>query len=125
MTEKRLLVVDDEADFGNFVANVAESIGYAVTVTDQPSRFQELYDRIEPTDIMVDIVMPETDGIEIVRWLAEHDNTARVFVVTGRSPHYANAAKLIGDLVGGFPLTVLSKPIGIDDLTAALNGAAS
>ena len=123
-SDKRLLVVDDEPDFASFVAKVAESIGYDVTITNRPRNFREIYERTEPTDIMLDVIMPETDGIEIIKWLADHQNTARVIVVTGHSPQYANAAKSFGEVVGNFPVKVISKPIGVDDLSAALTSIA-
>ena len=66
MTERRLLVVDDDPDFGDFVRQVAEGSGYQVTVTTGGQEFMEVYDDVDPTAIVLDMVMPEIEGTELV-----------------------------------------------------------
>ena len=78
MNEKRLLVVDDEVAFGAFVRRVAQGLDFAVEVTSTADAFKEAYERFHPTVIVLDIVMPETDGIELIRWLGTMNCTARI-----------------------------------------------
>ena len=120
MAEKRLLVIDDEPAFGEFVKEVAERLGYDVRVTLRADEFAEIYETFMPTVIVMDVVMPEVDGIELVQWLAQEKCKAKILIVTGYNPHYADAAKRLvsaGDLPS---IETLTKPISLADLRAAL-----
>jgi CheY-like chemotaxis protein/two-component sensor histidine kinase len=117
---KRLLVVDDEPDFAAFVERVAASLGYVVETVTRAAKFQESCTRFQPTVIVLDVVMPETDGVELVRWLATQGSKARVIIASGYSPHYAKAAEALG-LAGGLSsIVTLRKPVSLTDLQAAL-----
>ena len=120
MTAKRLLVIDDEADFGTFVGRVAGGLGFEVMLTGCAAEFQEAYPRFAPTHILVDVIMPDRDGIEIVSWLATMGCKARIFIISGYSSHYAEAAKAIGSSQGLCSVTTLKKPISLADLRGAL-----
>lgn len=119
-SNKKLLVIDDEPAFGSFVKEVAEGLGYDVRVTAKADEFAEAYETFEPTVIVLDVVMPEVDGIELVQWLAQEKCKAKIVIVTGYNPHYADAAKRLvsaGDLPSVMTLT---KPVSLADLRAAL-----
>lgn len=118
---KRLLVIDDEPAFGSFVKEVAEGLGYDVRVTAKADEFADTYESFDPTVIVLDVVMPEVDGIELVQWLAQEKCKAKIVIVTGYNPHYADAAKRLvsaGDLPSVMTLT---KPVSLADLRAALS----
>jgi CheY-like chemotaxis protein len=118
---KRLLVIDDEPAFGSFVKEVAEGMGYDVRVTAKADEFADAYETFDPTVIVLDVVMPEVDGIELVQWLAQEKCKAKIVIVTGYNPHYADAAKRLvsaGDLRSVMTLT---KPVSLADLRAALS----
>jgi CheY-like chemotaxis protein len=118
---KRLLVIDDEPAFGSFVKEVAEGMGYEVRVTAKADEFADTYESFDPTVIVLDVVMPEVDGIELVQWLAQEKCKAKIVIVTGYNPHYADAAKRLvsaGDLPSVMTLT---KPVSLADLRGALS----
>lgn len=119
MTARQLLVIDDEADFMEFVRLVAEELGFAVTKATRAQDFQAAYDRARPDVIVLDIVMPEVDGIELIQWLMNRDCKARVIVVTGFSPDYSHAAVLLG-ATRGLEVVTLGKPVKLADLRRAL-----
>lgn len=68
---KRLLVVDDEPDFADFVKRTAEGMGYDVSALSDPNLFKEAYAAFKPNVIVLDMVMPDIEGIELVQWLAQ------------------------------------------------------
>jgi DNA-binding response OmpR family regulator len=120
MISKRLLVIDDEAAFGAFVSHVALGMGFEVQVTTRAPEFQKTYAWFKPTHLVLDMVMPDADGIELVRWLVAEGCVARIFIVTGHHPRYAEAAKLIGEVQGLPPIVTLVKPVPLARLRAAL-----
>ncbi len=121
MTEtRRVLVIDDEAEFGRFVGEVARGLGFDVEVTTQARQFREAVARFKPDVIVRDMVMPGTEGIELIRWLTQQRYRARVVVVTGYNPEYAKMAALMARAEGVIEVTTLSKPVALAQLRSAL-----
>jgi CheY-like chemotaxis protein len=120
MMERRLLVVDDEPDFADFVENAAVSLGYEVRVCTRSTEFRSVYAEFKPSHIVLDVVMPEIDGIEIMQWLVSEGSTAKVIVTTGYNPQYAKMASLFGQDRGFAGVSTLTKPVRLADLRAAL-----
>ena len=122
MAARRLLLVDDEPEFGKLVRRVAEEQDVDVTVTQQASDFMKAYEKVDPTHIILDIVMPGTDGIELMKWLIERGSGARVICVSGYDPDYVKLAETLGNLKSSMSVSSLVKPIRLADLRSALSG---
>jgi DNA-binding response OmpR family regulator len=120
MPEKRLLICDDEPAFGRLVKNVAEDLGYEVRVTTDGRKFMAEYDTFGPTTVILDMIMPGMDGNELVLWLAQRKCTARLIIITGYTPDYAENAKVLAQYKGLGTVTTLHKPVEISRLRAAL-----
>ena len=119
MDVKRVLIVDDEADFREFVARVAKDLGFEATAVGSGAEFKSVYDQVDPDTVILDIVMPEEDGIELLNWLAARGCAARVLIVSGFNPHYRKMAKMLGG-VKGLDVTTVAKPLRPEELEAAL-----
>jgi len=122
MAAKRLLVIDDEPEFCNFVREVAEGAGFDVIVASGADEFRHAYRERDPGVVVVDVVMPDVDGIELVNWLADQGCTAQVLVMTGYNPQYADAAVVLGN-VQGLNVRRYSKPVRVATLREALGVA--
>jgi DNA-binding response OmpR family regulator len=120
MTGKRLLVIDDEREIGEFIRTVAEEIGYEVRVTSSADEFQAAYSSFRPTHIMLDIVMPDIDGIELLRFLASSGCQAKVLVMSGYSEKYLDSAQKLSDAYGLHNIDRLTKPIRLAKLREVL-----
>ena len=79
----RVLVVDDDPGFGEFVRKVAQGCGYEVQVARDAATFRAEYARSAPDLIMLDLQMPDTDGVELLRSLAEGGCSAPILVMSG------------------------------------------
>ena len=123
MSEKRLLVVDDEPEFCELVRKVAADLGYEVLVATNGRTFQEAYLTLQPTMIVMDMVMPEMDGNELVLWLMEQRYDAHLIIITGYSPDYAKDAQMLAEFKGLKSVITLAKPIRLAKLREALNQA--
>ena len=120
MIAKRLLVVDDEPRFAAFVGKVAARLGYDVETTNHGRDFQSAYERETPDVVIVDMVMPDMDGNELILWLVEKGCEADILIITGYSPDYAMNARILGEFKGLRSVTTLSKPVSVARLRKAL-----
>jgi len=119
----RLLIIDDERDIARFVGQVAEGLGYEVSVTTEAEAFKAEVEAFRPDVVIMDIVMPEVDGIELVKFLAEVGCDARVLVISGYAERYLNNTKALGEAFGLRSVTAMAKPIELPMLEAFLGAA--
>jgi CheY-like chemotaxis protein len=120
MAAKRLLIVDDEPRFAAYVERVADGLGYEVEVTHHGRDFMRAYQRAVPDVVIIDMVMPDIDGNELILWLVQHRCEADVFIITGYDPDYAINARLLAEFKGLRSVTSLSKPVSVSSLRQAL-----
>jgi hypothetical protein len=118
----RVLIIDDEADFADYLRNVAVLEGYEAHLVRTMAEFAEALDRVDPTIVIMDMVMPDTDGFEILRLLAARQCRARILIVSGYTPLYLGCAVKMAQGLGIDDLTTLQKPVKLKDLRAALAG---
>ena len=123
MSEKRLLVVDDEPEFGELVRQVAVGLGYEVRVTTNGRAFQTAYQELQPTVIVMDMVMPEMDGNELVLWLMEQHYASNLIIITGYNLDYAKDASLLAEFKGLRSVNTLTKPIRLAKLREVLSSS--
>lgn len=123
MSEKRLLVLDDEPDFVAFILRVAEDLGLEACGATRAQDFKRLYAEFRPGLIVLDVVMPEMDGVELARWLAQQGYDGRLLLVTGYTPHYAQGARSIAEAHGLRSVQTLKKPVRLRELKEVLSEA--
>ena len=80
-TERRLLVVDDDYTFVDYLRMVLSPIGWHVDTCLDPLEATDLLRRQTPHVIMVDYVMPKMTGLELLTWLRDRPETRDVPVV--------------------------------------------
>ncbi|MBI1245254.1 MAG: response regulator [Alphaproteobacteria bacterium] len=119
MTARRLIVCDDEPDFRAFIRKVAESMNFEVREVSNPAACVGEVAVFRPDILVLDIVMPDMDGIEIVQSLDKAAFEGRVLIASGYDPHYATSAASLGKLKG-VKTEILSKPVHVADLKAKL-----
>ena len=115
MKKLKLLVVDDEKDFAEFVVEVAESMDFDVISTDNPTEFATLY-HSDLNIIVLDLFMPNIDGIELLRFLSERKSNASIIFMSGKDKGVLNSAQEIAVEQGMNVLGVLSKPFLVQQL---------
>lgn len=115
-----LLVVDDEPGIAELVQEVAESLGFTVAVAHDGKTFQDIYGRVSPTVIFLDLKLPGYDGIELLRYLGEQNATATIFIASGSDPRTLSAALAVGKQHRLDMGRALAKPLMIDDIENAL-----
>jgi CheY-like chemotaxis protein len=85
ITARRVLVVDDNQDAANSLGTLLTLLGVDVTVVhDGPAALKALKTS-RPTDVLLDIGMPDMDGYELARRMRQEPEgqSARLIAVTG------------------------------------------
>ncbi|NKB60261.1 MAG: response regulator [Alphaproteobacteria bacterium] len=119
MADKRLLIVDDVEEMGEYVRFTAEEMGYDVKVVTEAREFMRIIDGYDPTAVVVDIVMPDIDGLELIKWLRERGCKAKVIVASAVNEDYAKLARSLGK-GRGLDISMVKKPFQINELYTAL-----
>jgi DNA-binding NtrC family response regulator len=81
MTNARILVVDDEADIRDLVQEILSEEGYAVDVAANAAEARATCARQVPDLVLLDIWMPDTDGISLLREWQQSQSLAAAPVV--------------------------------------------
>jgi CheY-like chemotaxis protein len=111
-----LFVIDDEPAICALIQRVAEGCGYPVAVASDPALFKQQYRAVAPSIICLDLAMPGSDGIDLLRFLAAQGCRARVLVISGYNSAMVKMAVRLGEALGLEIAAVLTKPIRIADL---------
>ena len=117
----RVLVVDDTDDILTLVKGVTQRMGFVTETLNNTLQFMTTFVRFKPDIVVLDIVMPNIDGIEIIQWLTDIDYTGRLIIMSGYAD-YQRMAGALADANGRMAITSLPKPFRIAELQAALRG---
>jgi EAL domain-containing protein (putative c-di-GMP-specific phosphodiesterase class I) len=90
------VVLDDDEHLANLVGDLTRSAGFDTTVTTRADAFQAAVANREPRLIVLDLQMPEIDGVEALRLLAEQKCSAAILLVTGMDQRTMSAAEEYG-----------------------------
>jgi diguanylate cyclase (GGDEF)-like protein len=112
---ERILVVDDDRDIARFVELNLSLEGFDVEVAHDGERALEMATANPPDLILLDVMMPVVDGVEVVRRLRAQSSTASIPVVmlTAKS---LSADKVVGLTAGADDYIV--KPFDTLELVA-------
>ncbi len=121
MKRGKALIIDDDADVREVIAQFARRLGYEVTVVGSGADFRAAFDEGGADAVVLDIVMPDEDGIELLRWLATRRCRARVVIASGHDPIYSRSALRLAE-ADGLDIVALRKPLMMRDLEAAFFG---
>ena len=84
MNNSSILVVDDETDIRLLVEEILSEEGYRIHTAADAKAASVLYERENLDLVLLDIWMPETDGISLLRqWLSEGDLACPVVIMSG------------------------------------------
>ena len=84
MSAGKVLVVDDESDIRSLVRDILSDEGYEVEVAADASQARAARDRMAPDLVLLDIWMPDTDGISLLReWSRTPSDDCSVVMMSG------------------------------------------
>ena len=85
MAKKKILIVDDEIDFINMMKIKLEENDYDVVSSSTGKDVLDIIKKQRPDAVLLDVMMPEMDGLNILKQVRSFDETIPVFIVTAFS----------------------------------------
>jgi len=120
MNEKTILIIEDEEDAAELFAEMMRVSGFRVLKTFSSTPAMQMMINEQPDIILLDIMMPETSGLDILREMQGDPAVARIPVIVVSAKSLPADVKLGMD-AGAF--TSLSKPVGFFELKQAVLNA--
>lgn len=85
MDKKKILLVDDEVDFLEFAKIRLEANGYIVATASNGREALDKFKSEKPDALFLDILMPEINGIDVLKAIRAQNEKIPVFIITASS----------------------------------------
>lgn len=118
-----LLILDDDPLVGCTMQFIAEDLGLETRFVSTATAFFAELEACRPTHIALDLIMPDMDGMEVIKGLAERGCRARIIITSGVGARVLDAAGRSAAEHGLDFAGVLSKPFAAGDLRELLASA--
>ena len=113
---REILIVDDEVGIRELLSEILEDEGYRVATAENASEARAYRQRQQPALVLLDIWMPDTDGVTLLReWAGSGLLTMPVVMMSG---HGTIETAVDATKIGAFDF--LEKPIGLSKLLATI-----
>src|SRR4249920_1790129 len=118
MGQKVIMIVDDEDKVRESVREVLADEGYRVVDTADGTRVLELIEQEKPGLVLLDIWMPQIDGIDLLKQIKSKEPAINVVMVSGHGNiHTAVTATKFG------AFDFLEKPVSLEGLLLTVQRA--
>jgi CheY-like chemotaxis protein len=120
MSRPRLLLIDDEPALAAYMADAASGCGFDPAITSDDEEFRGAFLASRPDMVALDLGMPGMDGVELLRFLAEHDYRSPVLIVSGFDRRVLESAFRLGEALGLNMAGPLEKPVRLEKIETLL-----
>jgi len=118
--EKTVLIIEDEEDAAELFAEMMRVSGFRVLKTSSSMPALTMMTTEKPDVVLLDIMMPEISGLDILRQMRRDPALASIPVIV------VSAKSMPADIKNGMEAgasTYLTKPVGFVDLKEAVERA--
>lgn len=105
----KVLIIDDEKQILDSLSSILRDDGFQVYTAREGREGLKLFDAAKPEIVLLDIWMPELDGLQVLKMIKEKDKDAVVIVISG---HGTISTAVEAVKVGAYDF--LEKPLSID-----------
>ncbi|MBF4160202.1 response regulator transcription factor [Nocardioides acrostichi] len=113
----RVLVVDDEVNIAELISMALRYEGFDVTTAHTGNRAVQAAKDTDPDAVVLDVMLPDLDGLEVLRRMRGSDPHLPVVFLTARD---AVEDRIAGLTAGGDDY--VTKPFSLEELVARLRG---
>jgi len=118
MDQKTVMIIEDEEDAAELFAEMMRISGFRVIKTSKSAPAIAMMNTEKPDVVLLDIMMPEISGLDILRQMRRDPNLANIPVIV------VTAKGMPADIKNGMEAgasTYLTKPVGFRELKEAVN----
>jgi DNA-binding response OmpR family regulator len=113
--EIKILAIDDEKSNCDLMEAMLTPQGFEVHTCCNPEKAMTLFSKVEPDIVMLDLVMPKIDGMEILKKIKKLKTKTRVIIVTSVKDHLVTK-----DVTSLGADDIIIKPFSMDQIDATL-----
>ena len=117
---KKLLVIDDQSGITKVVELVAKQLGLNARSLNNSSEATEVFIAFKPDVVMLDMIMPEKDGIDVLNEILLTGIPVKVILTSGFSDSYLRLAEGVAKFHANEQVSILRKPFRRNELVTLL-----
>ncbi len=113
--QMRILITEDNRQLAEFIQQAIDQDGHAADIANDASQLFSLMDSWQYDAIILDLGLPDQDGLDVIRAIRQTKNPIPILILTARGS--------VDDRIKGLDLGAddyLNKPFAIDELKARL-----
>jgi two-component system, OmpR family, response regulator MtrA len=111
----KVMVVEDDPDIASIIANVLAEEGYATEIVTDSRQALEIFERVKPDVVTLDVMMPSLDGISLCLELRRNSEVPILFISARKEP----PDRVVGLRIGADDY--MAKPFDTDELVARVD----
>jgi two-component system OmpR family response regulator len=111
----RILVVDDESSISDLISTSLRFVGFDVRTAATGSEALTVAEEFKPHAVVLDVMLPDSDGFEVCRQLRSEGLNVGVLFLTAKD---GMEDKVVGLTIGGDDY--MTKPFSLEELVARL-----
>lgn len=111
---KKILIIEDEQDIARIIRDYINKNGYEAIIANNGKDALHLIELLNPEFIILDIMLPDIDGIELCRQIRERNNTP-ILILSARG---SDTDKVLG--LGFGADDYMTKPFSLTELLARI-----
>jgi len=112
---QKILIVDDDASIRELLSQFLERKGLAHTTAENGKKALELLENYTFTIIITDLIMPQIDGLELLKIVRQSWPETDVLVMTGYTKNFSYT-----DVIYAGASDFIQKPFSLDEIEAKL-----
>ena len=112
----KLLIIDDEEDISDLIAEIAQRHEFETKSLISAENLTQTLIEFTPDVIMLDLLMPGTDGVELLRTLADKVKDVQLCLMSGSDARVLSGARRLGSAHGLNVIDALEKPLEVKRL---------
>src|SRR5579863_8985799 len=118
---KKLLVIDDQTGVTKVVEMIARQLGLNVRSLNSSALATETFISFKPDVLMLDMIMPEKDGIDVLNEVLLTGLPVKVVLTSGFSESYLRLAEGVAKFHDIPNVSILRKPFRREELIDLLS----